>query len=98
MIRTSVFRLITAVFLLSGWTGLPAGSAAAQSSHTHQHSFGDAERWAQVFDDPQRDAWRNRERYFRKLRDSLRRTGYALAQEHTFLPNQYFLVFRPTGS
>lgn len=226
MIRTSVFRLITAVFLLSGWTGLPAGSAAAQSSHTHQHSFGDAERWAQVFDDPQRDAWQkpheviqalalrpdaviadigsgtgyfsvrfahavpqgrvygvdtepdmvkylaerakreglrnvaavagapgdprlpekadliilvdvyhhidDRERYFRKLRDSLKpggriaiidfrmdspegppkgariapdrvqaelgRAGYALAQEHTFLPNQYFLVFRPTGS
>jgi SAM-dependent methyltransferase len=31
--------------------------AAAQSPHTHQHSFGDAERWAKVFDDPQRDAW-----------------------------------------
>ena len=31
--------------------------AAAQSPHTHQHSFGDAAKWAQVFDDPQRDAW-----------------------------------------
>ena len=31
--------------------------AQAQSPHTHQHSFGDAAKWAQVFDDPQRDAW-----------------------------------------
>jgi hypothetical protein len=23
------------------------------------------------------------------------RAGYALAEEHGFLPNQYFLVFRP---
>jgi predicted methyltransferase len=34
-----------------------AGPAAAQSPHTHQHGFGDAERWAHVFDDPERDAW-----------------------------------------
>ena len=33
------------------------GSAAAQSPHTHRHSFGDAEKWAHVFDDPERDAW-----------------------------------------
>lgn len=31
--------------------------ASAQSPHTHQHSFGDAEKWAKVFDDPERDAW-----------------------------------------
>ncbi len=31
--------------------------AAAQSPHTHAHSFGDAQKWAQVFDDPKRDAW-----------------------------------------
>lgn len=36
---------------------LPALPAAAQSPHTHQHSFGNAEKWAQVFDDPDRDAW-----------------------------------------
>ena len=29
-----------------------AGPAAAQAPHTHQHSFGDAEKWAHVFDDP----------------------------------------------
>jgi len=33
------------------------GSALAQSPHTHRHSFGDAEKWARVFDDPERDAW-----------------------------------------
>jgi len=25
----------------------------------------------------------------------MKRAGYALAKEHTFLPNQYFLVFQP---
>jgi len=34
-----------------------ARQAGAQSPHTHQHSFGDAHKWAQVFDDPARDAW-----------------------------------------
>jgi predicted methyltransferase len=36
-----------------------AGSApaAAQSAHTHEHRFEDAEKWARVFDDPARDAW-----------------------------------------
>jgi predicted methyltransferase len=35
-----------------------AGAAAlAQSPPTHERSFGDAEKWAHVFDDPQRDAW-----------------------------------------
>lgn len=31
--------------------------AIAQSPHTHQHRFSNAEKWAQVFDDPARDAW-----------------------------------------
>jgi ubiquinone/menaquinone biosynthesis C-methylase UbiE len=31
--------------------------AAAQTPHTHRHGFGDAEKWAHVFDDPKRDAW-----------------------------------------
>jgi len=34
-----------------------AGPAAAQAPATHQHGFGDAEKWAHVFDDPKRDAW-----------------------------------------
>lgn len=36
---------------------LTAAPAVAQTPHTHQHSFGDAAKWAQVFDDPKRDAW-----------------------------------------
>ena len=203
-----------------------AAPAAAQTPHTHQHSFGGAEEWSKVFDDPKRDAWQKpheviqalalkpdaviadigagtgyfsvrfahmvpkgrvyavdtepdmvkhlaerakrnglanvtavagapdnprlpekadvvvmvdvyhpvdaRERYFRKLQDSLKpggqvaiidfrldspvgppknarmtpdqvkaemkRAGYVLATEHTFLPNQYFLVLQPGKS
>ena len=217
---------LTAAWVLSAFAGLLPGPAAEQSPQTHQHSFGDAEKWAQIFDDPKRDAWQkpheviqalalkpdaviadigsgtgyfsarlanmtpkgrvygvdtepdmvkfladrakreglknviavpgapddprlpekadliilvdvfhhidDRERYFRKLRDSLKpggrvaiidfrmdspdgppksariapeqvkaelaRAGYTLAQEHAFLPNQYFLVFQPAKS
>jgi SAM-dependent methyltransferase len=31
--------------------------APAQTPETHHHRFGDAEKWAKVFDDPARDAW-----------------------------------------
>lgn len=217
---------LKALLALSACAGLLAGPSAAQSPHTHQHSFGDAEKWSQVFDDPKRDAWQkpheviqalalkpdaivadigsgtgyfsarianmtpkgrvygvdtepemvkylserakreglknvtavqaragnpglpekadvvilvdvyhhveNREQYFRQLQNSLKpggrvavidfrmdspegppksariapgrvkaemeRAGYVLAQEHAFLPNQYFLVFRPGKS
>jgi len=217
---------LTAALALLAIAGLPAASVSAQTPHTHQHSFGDAEKWAKVFDDPERDAWQkphdviralalkpdaivadigagtgyfsvrfahmipkgrvygvdtepgmvkhlaerakkvklgnitavagapgdprlpekadlvilvdvyhhvaDRESYFRKLGGSLKpggriaiidfrmdspvgppksariepdrvkaemkRAGYALAQEHAFLPNQYFLVFRPLRS
>ena len=44
--------LITLVCVL-----LPALPAAAQSPHTHDHSFGDAQKWATIFDDPKREAW-----------------------------------------
>jgi cyclopropane fatty-acyl-phospholipid synthase-like methyltransferase len=217
---------LTAALVLSALTGLLTGSAAAQAPHTHEHSFGGAEQWAKVFDDPKRDAWQkpheviqalalkpdaviadigsgtgyfsvrfanmtpkgrvygvdtepdmvkylaerakreglknvtavagapddprlpekadliilvdvyhhvgDRERYFRQLqkslrpggriavidfrmdspvgppqsariapervKDELKRAGYTLAQEHAFLPNQYFLVFQPAKS
>jgi predicted methyltransferase len=217
---------LTAALVLSAFAGLLHGPSAAQSPNTHQHSFGDAEKWSQVFDDPKRDAWQkphevilalalkpdaviadigsgtgyfsarfanmvpkgrvygvdtepdmvkylserakreglrnitavagapdnprlpekadliilvdvyhhvgDRERYFRQLQKSLKpggrlavidyrmdspegppksariapervkaelkQAGYALAQEHTFLPNQYFLVFQPAKS
>jgi cyclopropane fatty-acyl-phospholipid synthase-like methyltransferase len=36
---------------------LAANSVSAQSPQDHPHTFRDAGRWAQVFDDPERDAW-----------------------------------------
>jgi SAM-dependent methyltransferase len=33
-----------------------------------------------------------------QVKAELKRAGYALDREHGFLPNQYFLVFRPAGS
>jgi SAM-dependent methyltransferase len=218
----SIAALRTCLIALAG-IALVAPPASAQSPHTHEHSFGDSEKWAKVFDDPKRDAWQkpheviqalalkpdaviadigsgtgyfsmrfahmapkgrvygvdtepdmvkylaerakreglgnvtaiagapgdprlpekadliilvdvyhhveDRERYFGRLRDSLKpggrvaiidfrvdspdgppkaariapaqvkaelkRAGYALDREHGFLPNQYFLVFRP---
>ena len=48
--------LAVAVLILCS-AGFFPGFAAAQTPHTHQHSFSDAEKWAQVFDDPERDAW-----------------------------------------
>jgi SAM-dependent methyltransferase len=41
-------------FACAALTGLPAG---AQSPHTHEHRFDNAEKWAREFDDPKRDAW-----------------------------------------
>ena len=220
MIRSSLFPTL---FIALSYALLSAAPATAQSHQTHQHSFGGAEKWAQEFDDPKRDAWQkpheviqalalkpdaviadigsgtgyfsvrlahmvpkgrvygvdiepdmvkylaerakrdglenlvavtgapgdpllpekvdlilivdtfhhieDRDRYFRRLHDSLKpggriaiidfrmdspegppksarstpdgikaelnRAGYALVQEHTFLPEQYFLIFRP---
>ena len=45
------------VLALAAFIALLAAPAQAQSPSTHQHSFSGAERWAHVFDDPQRDAW-----------------------------------------
>jgi len=33
-----------------------------------------------------------------RVKAELKRAGYALAQEHDFLPNQYYLIFRPARS
>jgi len=54
MNRSSLLKI---ALILLGCAGLSAGPAAAQSPQTHQHSFGGAEQWAQIFDDPKRDAW-----------------------------------------
>jgi predicted methyltransferase len=44
-----------------------AAPAAAQAPGHHQHSFGDAERWARVFDDPKRDEWQKPHEVIRAL-------------------------------
>lgn len=48
-------------------TAQTAAPALAQSPHTHGHSFGDAEKWAKVFDDPKRDAWQKPDEVIRSL-------------------------------
>ena len=47
--------LLTLGFVM-GMALLPT-AATAQSHHTGQHRFNDAEKWAKRFDDPKRDAW-----------------------------------------
>ena len=42
-------------------------AAPAQTPHTHQHSFQGAEKWAHVFDDPDRDAWQKPHEVIRAL-------------------------------
>ncbi|HZR70268.1 MAG TPA: class I SAM-dependent methyltransferase [Burkholderiales bacterium] len=42
-------------------------AASAQSPPTHEHRFGDAGRWARVFDDPARDAWQKPHEVIRAL-------------------------------
>jgi SAM-dependent methyltransferase len=49
--------LLTLGLAVLGYAGLLAVPAAAQSPHAHDHSFGGAQEWAKVFDDPKRDAW-----------------------------------------
>ena len=51
MKRTSLLPVLIAL------SGLLPATVAAQSPHTHEHSFSGAEKWAHVFDDPKRDAW-----------------------------------------
>lgn len=51
--------------LLLAWTIGTHG--IAQSPHTHDHSFADSEKWAKVFDDPQRDAWQKPHEVIRAL-------------------------------
>ena len=73
---------------------LAALTAAAQSPHTHQHSFGDAEKWAHVFDDPERDAWQKPHAVIRALALEPRAavadlgagTGYFAARLANMLP------------
>ncbi|HEX2197400.1 MAG TPA: class I SAM-dependent methyltransferase [Burkholderiales bacterium] len=71
------------------------GTAAAQAPHTHQHGFGDAERWAHVFDDPKRDAWQKPHEVIQALAlkpdavvaDIGAGTGYFAVRLATMVPN-----------
>jgi ubiquinone/menaquinone biosynthesis C-methylase UbiE len=54
MFNTPLLAAAIAVLCAGAWLARPA---AAQSAHTHDHSFSGAEQWAQVFDDPKRDVW-----------------------------------------
>jgi cyclopropane fatty-acyl-phospholipid synthase-like methyltransferase len=49
MISRHVFVFAVCIAVSSG--------GYAQNPHTHQHAFGDAQKWSKVFDDPKRDAW-----------------------------------------
>jgi len=53
MKRISVLLRAAALVLFT----LLAAPALAQTVDSHQHRFSGAEKWAQVFDDPERDAW-----------------------------------------
>lgn len=56
------------VFLSAlGALALLFGSALAQSPGSHEHSFRNAEKWAEAFDDPARDAWQKPEEVIRAL-------------------------------
>ena len=50
-------RACLLVLSVAGGLALLSAAAHAQSHHTGQHSFHDAEKWAKRFDDPKRDAW-----------------------------------------
>jgi SAM-dependent methyltransferase len=71
-----------------------AFNALAQAPHTHQHQFKDAEKWAHVFDDPERDAWQKPHEVIRALKlapdavvaDIGAGTGYFSARLATMLP------------
>lgn len=50
--------IFIAVLCCAAALAAPASAQSpAQSPKEHQHSFGDAHKWSQVFDDPARDAW-----------------------------------------
>lgn len=118
-------QILSAVLIALAVLARMTAPAMAQSPHTRDHSFGNAEKWAQVFDDPRRDEWQKPHEVIRALAlkedaviadigsgtgyfavriapeqvtAELKRAGYTLDREHGFLPNQYFLVFRPAAS
>lgn len=58
-------RLAPITLLLA--VGCLAAGVAAQAPHTHEHEFDDADKWAEVFDDPRRDSWQKPHQVIRAL-------------------------------
>ncbi len=54
--RSSAAAVALGTLAFLAFCAMPA-TAIAQSPPSHRHSFSGAERWAHVFDDPERDAW-----------------------------------------
>jgi ubiquinone/menaquinone biosynthesis C-methylase UbiE len=90
-----ILTLPAAVLTLAlGCAGLVPWPAHAQAPHTHEHSFSGAEHWADVFDDPSRDAWQKPHRVIETLAlepdaavaDIGAGTGYFAVRLARFLP------------
>lgn len=60
-------RLLSAALGFAACALLPAAPMFAQAPSSHRHRFGNAERWAQVFDDPKRDLWQKPDDVLRAL-------------------------------
>jgi len=56
------FPLLFVLFLATA-----AAFGCAEAPHAHQHRFQDAERWARIFDDPEREAWQKPSEVIRAL-------------------------------
>src|SRR5262245_33109993 len=50
-------RIAVRVACLLALAGFVRFALVMAHSNWHQHKFSDAQKWAQIFDDPQRDAW-----------------------------------------
>ena len=58
------FRLIFLVFSL----GFSQEESGHKNKHNVQHRFQDAEKWAGIFEDPERDAWQHPDELIRSLK------------------------------
>lgn len=89
-----MFRAPWIAALALGCAALGHGPTQAQSPHSRQHSFGGAEHWARVFDDPERDAWQKPHQVIEalalrpdaKVADIGAGTGYFSARLAHFVP------------
>ncbi|HYA46796.1 MAG TPA: class I SAM-dependent methyltransferase [Burkholderiales bacterium] len=57
-----ILRVLVLAMLSAACTAAPG-----QSPPTHEHRFGNAEKWAKEFDDPRRDAWQKPHEVIRTL-------------------------------